>query len=106
MLYNSTRKTFLIRRIDFASGRWGNYDFARNWLRARGYSVGSMQRGSPTGAVIGMGIVVSKWRGFTKDQLNALDAVILSDSDQTWDCPSRCTSTRRRRDSGTGRPAT
>ena len=87
MLYNSTRKTFLIRRIDFATDRWGNYDFARHWLRSCGYGVGSMQRGTPTGAVIGTGILVSKWRNLSDADRAALDAVIFSDSDQTWDCP-------------------
>lgn len=55
---------------DFAA-----YNDAEKWLSDLGYSVGSMERGSPTAAFVG-DCGVSKWRNLDKQERGQIDAMI------------------------------
>ncbi|EHL99334.1 hypothetical protein HMPREF9946_03096 [Acetobacteraceae bacterium AT-5844] len=54
------------------------YDKARRWCRERGVSLGSMQRGAPTGLLLG-DFSIAKWRNLSVAERAALDGTIEGD---------------------------
>lgn len=51
---------------------WEATDKAEDWLREEGYSVGTMQAGSPRGIKKGK-CHISKWRNLSKIDIQGLD---------------------------------
>ncbi len=87
MQFKSPRKLIYTRTIDFAPGKWGNYDCARHWMRGKGYSVGPMQKGAPVALMLGKGICIAKWRNLTSSERDQVDAIIVSNIEHTFDAP-------------------
>jgi len=56
---------------------WAAYNAAQKWCAANGYSVGSMQRGSPT-AVFKGDYAVSKWRNLNIQERALTDGTITT----------------------------
>lgn len=59
------------------SSPWNAYEAAEDYARSLGYSVGSMQSGSPTALFRGY-CYVSKWRNLTSEEQENCDGTITA----------------------------
>ncbi len=64
---------------------WEAYHAAAAWCEEHGYSVGSMQRGAPTGVMKGE-YAIAKWRNLDEADRAALDGAIESIYGTFRDC--------------------
>lgn len=64
-------------------GDFAAYRAAESFLRARGFSVGTMQDGDPVGIIFGRQVVVAKWRHLTQAQRDELHGLITGDAKRT-----------------------
>ena len=60
----------------FMGEEFVGYYAAENWLRERGYSLGSMQCGAPTGVMLG-NFGIEKWRHLSASERASLDGEIV-----------------------------
>lgn len=65
----------MITKTFSASGDFVAYTEAEQWCIQNGYSVGSMQAGSPVGIKKG-DCRIAKWRNLSQDEINNLDGII------------------------------
>jgi hypothetical protein len=75
---NPFPKTHVIAETFTGSDDFDSYHQAERWLQARGYLTGSMQAGSPTGAMSAAEYsYVAKWRNLSPSEQRACAALIV-----------------------------
>lgn len=74
----SAQREIEIEKVFDTAGAFKAVDEARDWLKANGFSFGSMQAGAPT-AIYRGDCIISKWRNLSREEQRTCDGLMTGD---------------------------